>query len=256
MGLELQQLDRLLGAMFRLDARDRLVGDAPYVHILRTADAVLCRVHVTVPDPRAARLQALAATPRGRPRTWAEDYAAYLSLVESVASVTAIRAGPLYGFPDELPHVSDWVAVDVSNLDLLKGYLDEWIENAESGSPMVAALVEGRAVSVCASVRASEAAHCAGVETSPAYRGRGLARHVVAAWAKLVRAGGAEPFYATTFDNLASQNVARRLGLNLIGSEFSIYGKAVQGQVDFPSKPKFKLRRYPSNRSADPSGEY
>ncbi len=229
MGLELQQLDQLLGAMFRQDARGRLVGDAPHLHILRTADAVLCRVHVTMPDPVAVRLQTLAAVPRGRPRKWAEDYAAYLSLVEPFVTVTAIRAGPLYGFPDELPHISDCVAVDASNLDLLKACLDEWIEYAEGGSPMMAALVKGRAVSVCTSVRASGAAHCAGVETSPVYRGQGLAPRVVAAWAKLVRTGDAKPFYATTFDNLASQTVARRLGLNLIGSEFSIYGKAVQG---------------------------
>jgi predicted GNAT family acetyltransferase len=101
----------------------------------------------------------------------------------------------------------------------------------------VAALVEGRAVSVCASVRASEAAHCAGVETSPVYRSRGLAPRVVAAWAKLVRTRGAEPFYATTFDNMASQIVACRLGLNLIGSEFSIYGEAVQdGSAFHPSR--------------------
>lgn len=43
-------------------------------------------------------------------------------------------------------------------------------------------------------------------------------------WAKLVRANGAEPYYATTFDNIASQKVAARLGLTLIGSEFSVYG--------------------------------
>jgi len=91
---------------------------------------------------------------------------------------------------------------------------------------MVASLTDGRAVSVCASVRASETMHCADVETAPAYRGRGLAERAVSGWAKLVRARGAEPFYATTFDNLASQKLASRLSLSLIESEFSIYGKS------------------------------
>ena len=76
------------------------------------------------------------------------------------------------------------------------------------GSPMVAVLAHGRAVSVCASVRASAPVHCAGVETVPGYRGQGFATHAVAAWAKLVRADGVIPFYATTFDNLSSQKVA------------------------------------------------
>ena len=157
MGPERRQLDQLLGAMFRQDSRGRLVGDAPCAHILRTADACLCRVHAAMPDPVAARLQAVAAAPRGRPGQWAEDYAVYLSLVEPVATVTAISAGPLYGFPDDLLRVSDCVAVDASNLDLLRGCLDEWIEDAERGSPMVAALVDGHAISICASVGASQA---------------------------------------------------------------------------------------------------
>jgi GNAT superfamily N-acetyltransferase len=228
MSFKLQELEQLLGTMFHQDAQGRLVGDAPHVHIIRTADTVLCRVHVMMPDPVAAQLRALASAPRGRASKWAEEYAAHLSLVATVTTVTAVRAGPLYGFPDELPDVADCVAVDAANLMLLKGCLDEWIEYAERGLLMVVALAEGRAVSICTSVRASASAHCAGVETSPVYRGRGLAPRVVAAWAKLVRAGGAEPFYATTFDNIASQNVARRLRLNLIGSEFSIYGELVQ----------------------------
>jgi hypothetical protein len=33
---------------------------------------------------------------------------------------------------------------------------------------------------------------------------------------------GAIPLYGTTFDNLASQGVARSLGMELVGSEFSV----------------------------------
>jgi len=89
---------------------------------------------------------------------------------------------------------------------------------------MVAAVVDGRAVSVCASVSESATVHGAGVETAPAFRGRGFAARAVSGWAALVRGRGAEPLYATTFDNIASQRLATRLGLRLIGSEFSIYG--------------------------------
>lgn len=86
------------------------------------------------------------------------------------------------------------------------------------------AIADGRAVSVCATVRSSSGLHCAGVETARAYRGRGHAPRAVAVWANLVRSLGAEPFYATTVDNLSSQKIAWGLGLELIASEFSIYG--------------------------------
>ncbi len=88
---------------------------------------------------------------------------------------------------------------------------------------MMAVIIEGRAVSLCTSVNASDAAHCAGVETLPDYRGRGFAARAVASWADAVRIGGAEPFYTTTFDNIASQGVATRLGLHVVASEFSIH---------------------------------
>jgi predicted GNAT family acetyltransferase len=81
---------------------------------------------------------------------------------------------------------------------------------------------DGRAVSLCASVIAVDEAHAAGVETLPAYRQRGLAADAVAAWAGAVLRMNATPFYGTTFDNLASQGVARRLSMKLEGSEFSV----------------------------------
>lgn len=212
--------------MFQHDERGRLTGAAPQVHIVRTDGDVVCRCHRDMPDATAARVQALVAAPRGRPAAWAEEYAHYLSLVRTAATVTSLRAGPLFSFPEELPEPSECSTIDTRNLGLLKGSFEEWVEDAENGSLMAAALADGRAVSVCATVRSSKTVHCAGVETAADYRGRGFAERAVAAWAKLVRASGAEPFYATTFDNLASQKVAWRMGLRLVGSEFSIYGTA------------------------------
>ena len=224
-------LDELITAMFPHDARGRLIGDSPRVHILRTAETVVCRVHESVPDATLTNIVKLAIAPRGRPTAWAEDYANYVSLIGDVATVVAIRAGPLFGFPEFLPHTSDCVVVDPGNVELLRGSFDEWIEDVEDAKPMVIALADGRAASVCATVRAAGTVQCAGVETAPACRGRGLAARAVGAWASLVRARGSEPFYATTFDNLSSQNVARRLRLRLLGSEFSIYGAALPSRV-------------------------
>ena len=179
-----------------------------------------------MPESTVVDVAAVAATLRGRPGAWAEEYARYLTLAASVSTFASVRAGPLFQFPESLGAQPDCVAINGENSELLVGSLDAWVEDAEDGTLMVAALADGRAASVCATVRASEHVHCAGVETAPNYRGHGLAERAVISWATLVRQSGAEPFYATTFDNVPSQKVASRLGLGLIGSEFSVFGAA------------------------------
>lgn len=216
-------LDQLLQAMFPLDPRGRITGPGPLVHILRTDEAVFVRCHAGVPDEVVRGIEALTAAPRGRPGRWAEDYARLLDLVTPIGGVSSIRSGMLFGFPVALPEGPDCISIDPGNARLLEGHLGEWIEDAEAGSLMAAAMVDGQAASVCASVRQNQTAHCAGVETAPAFRGLGFAGRAVSLWARMVRQAGAEPYYATTFDNLGSQKVAARLGLILIGSEFSIY---------------------------------
>ena len=78
------------------------------------------------------------------------------------------------------------------------------------------------AVAVCASVRITDAAHEAGVETVPAYRRCGYATRVVRAWADAVSSMGAKPLYSTSWANLASQTVAKRLGLVFVGNDYQI----------------------------------
>ena len=212
--------------MLAVDARGRIVDPGPHFHVLRTDDQVVCRSHARLPDAAAAALEAIAHRPRGRQRDWPRDYGDYLRVLVEVAPLRAARAGLLYaalGRAGPEPAGGDEaITVTEDNANLLHGGLDEWRPDVAAGLPMCVAVADGRAVAICASVQASARAHDAGVETLPAYRGRGLASKAVAAWARLVRAHGAVPLYGTTFDKLGSQGVARRLGLTLIGSEFSV----------------------------------
>ena len=216
------RLADLAETMFAADLHGRLTGAAPRLHIVRTPDAVICRCHADLPDDIAAALADIAARPRGRPTDWARDYAGYANTLAPTGPPAKIRSGPLYGFPDALPSGDGAVRIDETNAELLCGGLDDWLPDVAAGTPMMAMVAEGRAVSICASVRASAAAHCAGVETLPDFRGRGLAARAVTGWARRVRASGAGPVYGTTFDNLASQGVARALGLRVFASEFSV----------------------------------
>ena len=86
----------------------------------------------------------------------------------------------------------------------------------------MAVLEDNVAVSVCYSSRLTERVAHAGVETLEGYWGRGHATAVVAGWARAVRAMGRIPVYGTTWDNLASQGVARKLGLICYGTELSV----------------------------------
>lgn len=81
------------------------------------------------------------------------------------------------------------------------------------GWPAFAILAEGRVVSACVSSREDDRAAEAWVQTVPAYRGRGFARRVTAAWAHAAQQSGKIPFYSHSEDNAASAGVARGLGL-------------------------------------------
>lgn len=76
-----------------------------------------------------------------------------------------------------------------------------------------AIIAGGLVVATCESSRESGVAAEAWVRTLPAYRDRGYARRVTAAWARDARQRSKEPFYSHHRDNLASAAVAHALGL-------------------------------------------
>ena len=95
---------------------------------------------------------------------------------------------------------------------------DEWrhLLTGDLGPWAMAALDE-RIVSICHSARLTSRAAEAGVWTDPAFRGKGHAAAVTAAWADLIRPSGLHIFYSTSSANLSSQRVASRLNLRPIG---------------------------------------
>ena len=212
----LDLIDRMIGA----DAHGRLTGAAPHLYVFRTADSVLCRTHVELSVDVVESLSRIALGERGRQREWPLEYGQYLAVLTSVAPVKAVRSGLLYRIVD--PPEGKATRITRSNSNLLHGGLDEWLPDIDAGRLIYATIVDGRAVSICASVNEAGGAHEAGVQTLPSHRRKGLAAQAVASWAGAVLRMNATPFYGTTFDNLASQGVARCLNMELVGSDFSI----------------------------------
>lgn len=147
----------------------------------------------------------------------------YTEILSSHRSVESIWHGPAYRFTNkESTSDPNVVVIDSMNMELLENHLGDWLDDVRHRRPFVALLDGGSAVAVCASARMTAEAHEAGVETVPAYRGRGYAARVVSAWAKAVSLDNAEPMYSTSWDNLASQAVANTLKLELVGTDFHI----------------------------------
>jgi RimJ/RimL family protein N-acetyltransferase len=216
---------RRMRALFRHNRRGRLVainewsaGMPPRLHLMRTGAGALAGIRHDIPGNVAASLAALART---EPPALTEIPALadrYLAALRA----TAFRAGPAFVFPTTLPAEADVIAIESGNAELLQGGLESWRPDVGRRGPFLAIVEAGRAVALCASVRITRHVHCAGVETVPDCRGRGLASRVVTTWAARVHALGAVPFYSTSWDNLASRGVARRLGLEQVAVDFAI----------------------------------
>ncbi len=90
----------------------------------------------------------------------------------------------------------------------------------ELTEPWVMAVVDDQVAAICETARSAPKSVEAGVWTYEPYRGRGLAVAVTAEWSSLVSARTV--FYSTSWDNVASQGVARRLGLEPLGHWWQI----------------------------------
>jgi len=212
------------GRIVRVNEPD---GDvAPRFYLGRTKDGNIWRVRHDLPEAVVAPLEALAGSEPilhdlRQPPVQLE---ALKQALAAHALVQDTSSGPKYCFPDEIatPPGIEAVRMTPANADVLRPHFGWLIHGLEGMPPIFAVVQDGQAVSVCFSSRIPAQADQAGVETIAAYRGRGYAPAVVAAWAQAIRGLGRIPLYSTSWSNLASQSVARKLGLRMFGAELSL----------------------------------
>jgi len=214
-----------LRTLFVLDARGRIAsrrepgsGPGPMFSLIRGAASCAWAVRADVPQAVATELDALARTePAPRDLRDAPVHAErYTSLVGG-----QLFSGPAFEFPEPLANPGDVTLVD--DIRRLERHLDGWTADEIPGrSPLMAVVIEGHAVSVCCCARQSDDAAEAGLETAAAFRGRGYAATVTAAWALAIRASGRTPLYSTSWTNHASLSVARKLGLIAYAGDWSL----------------------------------
>jgi hypothetical protein len=218
-------------ALFTHDAEGQLVGvnepsgtPAPRFFIGITDDGALCRFRYDLGAELKNELAAMCEKDMARdyPSDWATNASQYQDILVRFAPVQKTETGPAFSFPLELPATTDTVLVTEENAHILDPFLREWIPDVPLCRPMIVLPIDGRAVAICCSVRRTNMAHEAGVETAAPYRGHGYAGQVVAMWARAVRDAGRVPLYSTSWTNEASRAVARKLALIHFGSDLHI----------------------------------
>jgi hypothetical protein len=217
-------------ALFMHDAAGDLVrvnepsgARAPRFFLGRTADGAVLRFRDDVDHDTRRELVAAAEHDAGTPSFDAPiQPAEYEAILARRAPVQRSSAGLAFCFPDQLSPTDGPILITDENAYLLRPLLHEWLPDVQLGQPMFARVVDGHAVALCCTVRQTNAAHEAGVETAAAYRGQGHVGQTVIAWAQAVRDMNRVPLYSTSWDNQASRAVARKLGLVQFGSDAHI----------------------------------
>jgi len=225
-------MDVHVRALFTHDARSRLLSvnepggtaPAPRLFFGRTRADNLWRFRADLPESLLEELEALCADePAGMElHSQPRHTHAYLRLLDGHAPVRGLETGPAYQFTEYFEPSRPLLAITETNAEMLRGGFEDLVAELPDWQPFVAIVEGGRAVSVCRSVRLTPAAHEAGVETLPDFRGRGYAKEVAAGWAHLVRSLGAMPLYSTSWENTASLAVAKKLRLVAYGTDFHV----------------------------------
>ena len=219
--------------LYRLDERGRILAvnevtrpPAPRLFLGRTRQGNVWHLRHDLSPELAGELSELLAAEPTAPDLPAEPpgLPALRAALAGHAPLEREWRGPAYLLPPDAGRRLDPapVEVDAGNAELLRPDFEDLIATLGEWTPCLAVVEDGRAVAVCFCSRRGVRAAEAGVNTSPAHRRRGLASAAAAAWAAAVRRRGMLPLYSTSWQNLASQGVARRLGARLYGEDVSL----------------------------------
>ena len=139
--------------------------------------------------------------------------------------ITREYRGPAYLIPEGTEAPTDAVLITKGNSRMLEAGFPWMLPHITADvdiGPVTAAVFNGSAASICYCARLSPLGAEAGVETLEAVRGRGYATAAVAAWATATRRRELLPLYSTSWENVASQRVAEKVGAVCYGEDWEI----------------------------------
>lgn len=210
---------------FIREINDMYHTSAPRFFLGHTAEGNVLRFRFDLPEGIAQRMAALITA---EPMYDSLQIDAVLlekikGILREHQEIQKIHEGPAYKLPQPTSLPSGVVKITADNAYLVRNSFDYMLTELPYWEPCFVKFVEGNAASICFSARIADASHEAGVETLPRYRGNGYAAEVAAVWASAIYDMGRIPTYSTSWENTASQTVARKLRCNLYGTDLSIY---------------------------------
>ncbi|MBQ0140250.1 MAG: GNAT family N-acetyltransferase [Kurthia sp.] len=185
--------------------------DAPLLFIGLTKEGSVQRYSYKVDDLLKKRLQNIVMYQRDE---------LVVSLINQLSNRLGFREfvmGPTYVFPKLNFSNEEVVLMTEENKELLKDDHRFTYIDFKMKQPCVVIIKNDKIISLCCSARQNNEAAEASVYTAEQYRGKGYGTTVTKAWAYHVQQAGKIALYSTTWDNLASQGVARTLGLHQYG---------------------------------------
>ncbi len=233
---DLELLELQVDALWTHDAHGRMRrsnepdGDpAPRFFFGRTREGNRWRLRYDVPADIVSQLEQLAASEpitedlRAQP----VNIEAFCDVLRLHGAVQDISSGPAYQFPADIAWPAHAVEITEANAELLSGLIpDEDSMHVPRSltvrKPWIVVLEGGIGVASCFSARLTARVAEAGLWTHEAFQSRGYGSAATAAWACAVRDMGRIPLYSTDWNNLASQGVARKLGLRMYASDMGL----------------------------------
>jgi RimJ/RimL family protein N-acetyltransferase len=151
------------------------------------------------------------------------QHKAILAILEQHQPVQSEHIGSAYWLPPQ-PMPTKAVLIGKHNAAVLEAHFPWKLtsRNSFQTAPLAATIVQGAAVSICYCARLTEQVAEAGVDTTETARGQGYAVLAVQAWAAHLQTQGIQPLYSTSWDNAASQRVARKLGAEFYAENWSV----------------------------------
>jgi hypothetical protein len=220
-----------LEVMLTRDAEGRLIATrdpapqtAPRLFLGRSADANVWAMRGDLEPALCSELERLCAAESrlALPRSDAPP-ACRARVLALLSPFVREHRGPAYVLPDGLPSDGRARVVTADERGLWAEAFP-WLEaEFDAVTPVAIAFADGEPAAICHSPRGMTAAVAeAGVETREAFRGRGLATAAVACWARAVQCTGRRALYSTSWENAASQAIARKLSGRLYGENWHV----------------------------------
>ncbi|MED3574341.1 GNAT family N-acetyltransferase [Cytobacillus praedii] len=218
---DLELMVHHVNVLFRHDTENRMtvVNELPYdvaprIFIGTTRLGSVVRFSKSLDDSLIKKLEQVIGS---NPGTHLGEIIKVLSIDRIVNN---LWIGPAYVFPDVRDRTcTKAIIVTNKNKEILEPYFTYTFEDFENKQPCFVIVEDNIPVSICCSARQTSKAAEASVFTHEDYRGRAYGADVTNAWASEVQKQGRTALYSTSYDNFASQSLARKLQLGRYGND-------------------------------------